>query len=104
MTKELHNAIMKTSRCRNKFLKDKSQTNRENDKIQRNLCKKLLSDTPTKIIILNSDIFSNLIYKHFNYYIDKGEFPNDLKHAAMQTCFFQYIRKITNAKKKTIDL
>ena len=25
------------------------------------------SDTPTKIIKLNSDIFSNLIYKHFNY-------------------------------------
>ena len=63
-----------------------------------------MSDTRTKIVILNSDIFSNLIYKHFNYYIDKGEFPNDLKHAAMQTCFFQYIRKITNAKKKTIDL
>ena len=39
------------------------------------------SDTPTKTIILNSDIFSNLIYKHFNYCIDKSEFPNDLKHA-----------------------
>ena len=39
------------------------------------------SDTPTNIIILNIDIFSNLIYKHFNYCIDKGEFPNDLKHA-----------------------
>ena len=40
-----------------------------------------MSDTPTKIIKLNSDIFSNLVYKHFNYYLDKGEFPNDLKHA-----------------------
>ena len=39
------------------------------------------SDTPTKIIKLNCDIFSNLIYKHFNCCIDKGEFPNDLKHA-----------------------
>ena len=39
------------------------------------------SDTPTKIIKLNSDIFSNLIYKDINYSIDKGEFPNDLKHA-----------------------
>ena len=29
MTKELHNAIMKRSRYRNKFLKDKSQTGRE---------------------------------------------------------------------------
>ena len=36
---------------------------------------------PTKIIKLNSDIFSNLIYKYFNCCIDKGEFPNDLKHA-----------------------
>ena len=39
------------------------------------------SDTLTKIIKLNCDIFSNLIYKHFNCCIDKGEFPNDLKHA-----------------------
>ena len=37
------------------------------------------SDTATKIIKLNSNIFSNLIYKHFNYCIDKGKFPNDLK-------------------------
>ena len=29
MTKELYNAIMKRSRYRNKFLKDKSQTSRE---------------------------------------------------------------------------
>ena len=45
ITKELHNAIMKRSRYRNKFLKDKSQTSRENYKIQRNLCKKLLRKT-----------------------------------------------------------
>ena len=45
MTTELHNAIMKRSRYRNKFLKDKSQTSRENYKIQRNLCKKLLRKT-----------------------------------------------------------
>ena len=36
--------------------------------------------TPTKIIKLTSD-FPNLIYKHFNYCIGKGEFPNELKHA-----------------------
>ena len=30
MTKELHNAIMNRPRYRNKFLKDKSQTSREN--------------------------------------------------------------------------
>ena len=45
MTKEVHNAIMKRSRYRKKFLKDKSQTSRENYKIQRNLCKKLLRKT-----------------------------------------------------------
>ena len=44
-------------------------------------CNRQTSDTPTKIIKLHSDIFSNLIYKHFNYCIDKGEFPKDLKHA-----------------------
>ena len=45
MTEEIHNAIMKRSRYRNKFLKDKSQTSRENYKIQQNLCKKLLKKT-----------------------------------------------------------
>ena len=30
---------------------------------------------------MNSDILLNLIYKHFNYCIDKGKFSNDLKHA-----------------------
>ena len=50
MTKELHNAIMKRSRYRNKFLKDKSQTSTENYKIQRNLCKKLLRKTK-KIVL-----------------------------------------------------
>ena len=33
MTKELHNAIMKRLKYRNKFLKDKSQTSREYYKI-----------------------------------------------------------------------
>ena len=77
-------------------------TQEEVSKVIRNLntkksCQK--SDTPTKIIKLNPDIFSNLIYKHFTYCVDKGGFLNDLKHAEL----FQYIRKI-NAKKKTIDL
>ena len=45
MTKELHNAIIKRSRYRNKFLKGKGQTSSENYKIQRNLCKKLLWKT-----------------------------------------------------------
>ena len=38
------------------------------------------SEAPSKIIKLNSDIFSTFIYKHFNYCIDKFKFPNDLKH------------------------
>ena len=59
-------------------------TQEEVSKIIRNLNTKKgsqTSETPTKVIKLNSDIFSNLIYKHFNYCIDKGEFPNYLKHA-----------------------
>ena len=40
MTKELHNAILKRSRYRNKFLKDKSQTSRENYKTIKKLLKK----------------------------------------------------------------
>ena len=58
------------------------------------------SYTTTKIFKLNSDISSNLIYKHFNCCIDKGEFPNDLKHDDIIPIY----KKITNAKKKTIDL
>ena len=45
------------------------------------------SDTATKIIKLNSKIFSNLIYKHFNYCIDKVEFPSDLKHGAIVSVY-----------------
>ena len=45
MTKELHNAIMKRSRYNNKFLKDKTQSNRENYKNQQNFCKKLARKT-----------------------------------------------------------
>ena len=45
MTKELHNAIMKRLRYRNKFLKDKSQTSKENYKMQPNFCKKLLRNS-----------------------------------------------------------
>ena len=44
MTKEL-DAIMKRTRYRNKFFKDKCQTCRENYKILRNLCTELLRET-----------------------------------------------------------
>ena len=41
---------MKRSRYRNKFLKDKSQTSRENYKIHGNLCKKLLRKTKNRTL------------------------------------------------------
>ena len=45
MAKELHKAIMKRSRLRNKFLKTKSITDRKNYNVQRSYCKKLLRST-----------------------------------------------------------
>ena len=39
-----------------------------------------MSGIPTTVIKLNSDIFSNFIYRHFDYGIVKGEFPNELQH------------------------
>ena len=45
MTKELHKAVMKRSKLRNKFLKTKSITDRKIYNVQRNYCKKLLRST-----------------------------------------------------------
>ena len=45
MTKELHKAIMKRSRLRNNFLKDRTENNQKNLKHQRNFCEKLLRTT-----------------------------------------------------------
>ena len=42
MTKDLHKAIMKRSRLRNKFLRDRTDISREEYKKQRNLCVSLL--------------------------------------------------------------
>ena len=39
MTKELQKAIMKVSRLRNKVLKDRTETNQKNFKLQINICK-----------------------------------------------------------------
>ena len=52
MTKELHKAIMKKYRLRNKFLKDKTETNQKNFKLQRNFCKKLLTATKNHIKVI----------------------------------------------------
>ena len=45
MSKELHKAIMKRSRLRNKFLKHRTETTKKNYSTKRNLCKKLLKNT-----------------------------------------------------------
>ena len=45
LTKELHKAIVKGSRLRNKFLKDRTENNQKNFKLQRIFCKKLLRTT-----------------------------------------------------------
>ena len=45
MSKELHEAIMKISRLRYKFLKLTTDTNKRNNSKQRKLCKKILKNT-----------------------------------------------------------
>ena len=50
-----HKAIMKRSRLRNKFLKDRTENNQKNFKLQRNFCKKLLRATK-KSYYSNRDI------------------------------------------------
>ena len=39
------------------------------------------TDSPTKIIKLNKDIFVKFISNNFSHCIDEGEFPYELKHA-----------------------
>ena len=58
---------------------------------------KVIRDLNTKKIVrkVTLKIFSNLIYKHFKYCIDKGEFSNDLKYADNVPVY----EKITNATK-----
>ena len=45
MTKDLHKAIMKRSKLRNKFLRLRTLSGRKNYTSQRSLCKKLLKNT-----------------------------------------------------------
>ena len=104
---EKHPSVLNIKKSKlNSIFSFRKTTQEEVSNVVRDLNTKIgsqTSETPTKIIKLNSDIFSNLIYKHFNYCIDKGKFLNDLKHADIVP-LYHYIRKITNAKKKTIDL
>ena len=51
-TKELHKAIKKTSRLNEKFLKDRTETNQKNFKLQINFCKKLLRTTKTHTAVI----------------------------------------------------
>ena len=61
MTKELQKAIMKRSRLRNKFVKKKNEIDRNNYKVQRNYCKKLLKTTKKQYLILdNSKVTDNI--------------------------------------------
>ena len=53
MTNEFHKAIMKRSRLRNKILKDKTETNLKNFKLQRNFYKNLLRTAKNHITIIS---------------------------------------------------
>ena len=60
MTKELHKAIKKKSRLKNKFLKTKSITGRKHCNVQPNYCKKLLRST-------KKSYFNNFDISKINY-------------------------------------
>ena len=40
-------------------------------------------DMYTKIIKLNNDMIAKFIAENFNFCIDEGEFPSELKHAGI---------------------
>ena len=44
-----------------------------------------INDVPTKIIIINKDIFASFVTDHFNYRIAYCKFPDELKHADVPT-------------------
>ena len=55
MTKELHEAIMKRSRLKHKFLKNKNEINRDNNKVQINYFKKLVKTTYKQYFTILTD-------------------------------------------------
>ena len=60
MTKELHVAIMKSSRLRNKFLSEKHQANRETTKVSVTFAKNFCKKTKTHILInLDPKLFTD---------------------------------------------
>ena len=64
MTKDIHKAIMKRSRLRNKFLRDRTEISTEEYKKERNLCVSLLKKEK-KDHFVNLDITSATEYKKF---------------------------------------
>ena len=69
MTKGLHKAIMKRSRLRNKFLRDRTETSRKEYKKQRNFCVDLLKKA-------KKDHFEN---PDVNYVLDNRKFWQNVK-------------------------
>ena len=77
MTKDLHKAIMKRSRLRNKFLRDRTDISREEYKKQKNLCVSLLKKAK------------------------KGHFANlDLKSVTDNKKFWQTVKSLFSNKVK----
>ena len=81
ITKDLHKAIMKRSRLRNKFLRDRTDISREEYKKQRNLCVSLLKKA-------KKDHFANL----------------DIKSATDNKKFWQTVKPPFSNKVKTITV
>ena len=54
----------------------------------------------SKMIKLNSDISSKFVYKHLNNCIDRGKFPNELKHYELVPVH----KETVNLTIKTLDL
>ena len=57
-------------------------------------------DIPTKIIKDNKDIFSHFISASFNNAVNKGAFPDELKHPDIQRIH----KKNQEMKKKIMEL
>ena len=77
MTKNLHKALMKRSRLRNKFLSDRTEMSRKEYKKQRNFCVNLLK-TAKNEHFANLDVSSIYDNKKF-WQIVKRLFSNKVK-------------------------
>ena len=57
------------------------------------------NDIPIKLIKENIELFSSVLSRMFNFYIDKASFPNSLKQADITPVH----KKMTQMIKTTID-